>query len=1159
MTTINSNIQTIAAFGSTTDKASLVTNLVQATQSGDLHKLLAAGTDTFKLVLFYAEVIGKSTGNKGLVTNAIVLGNQLSSLQQKIDTNQAIQLGDVLGVIGGIADFGGDLALLAGKVPVLAPILPEINALGVTLKASSVLIGYITIAFGSLTISEKAQIVDATRNSLDRLQQSSGSSSNSITLNLDNNQTILSNNAVGSDNASISVRTIDNKTIVTRLNVDLQPSETTMVYTVQSGDNLTTIAQQNHTTVVILQAYNPQITDPSKILAGEKIAIPLAIHNIGNTWTVGANGLSLDLILAATGIDNTPINLEKLRIANPLLNLQDLHVGETVNLGTPNSLMDLTIHPDFTPIKIGPSDPTQSISANNNTLLVTGDYTVGGIGNVNTGTGVTAWINDLITAGLRPGSFNLSPNGTGIDFSQLNNIGSNGPGIQINANALNNAMGNLAQYIPTDPLVLDLNGDGVHLTDYGSAPVLFDIDHDGGSKEQTGWVSAQDGIVVMDLNHNGKIDDISETLSEYFNGVVGTGGNAGTKPYANGLAALKSLDSNADNQFTSADGAAWGEVKVWQDTNHDGITDVGELKTLDELGITAINLTPTVQSGLVRDGNEILASSTFTQIVNGQSVTKEALAANFIANPNGSSFSQSGTGTITTTEGNLTSYTAADPLTGTAGEIIDVAQKGVNNAIGGSGNDTLIGDATNNWLAGGLGADSINAGAGDDVILFDALDTIDGGDGNDIAQVIGDTGVVLNLAQSHIEAVVGGRGDDILIGGGRSSVFIKAGDGNDIMIGGAANDVLSGENGDDLIDGGAGNDLMRGGRGNDQLLGGTGDDILIGGQDDDTLNGGAGNDVLKGEQGDDHLDGGDGINTAQFSGSFADYRISQLSAGDASTPAVWRVVDTHTGRDGADTLTNINKVSFADVSGIDLNLSTPLPVNDTISITQRSGSHNILVTDLLANDRNWDGSALNLSGVADAKGGKITGAITASGTQLKTRLMTDGSQTFWIYDEVGFNAQKASIDAAWNATNANYTSTVTEQDAALTQYNTEQSLFNTAQNTLGSAQTTHNSAIAAWSSYWDANGNGVGDLGDGLKYAQANLNWQSYYNGYNGGFSLNAATAANGYNGFTTGSGTFPGWGYRFESLITAHDAYFASPTTGQPQQLQLQHGHHLE
>src|SRR5687768_5979397 len=54
-------------------------------------------------------------------------------------------------------------------------------------------------------------------------------------------------------------------------------------------------------------------------------------------------------------------------------------------------------------------------------------------------------------------------------------------------------------HVPTDPLALDLNGDGVKLTDWRSDPVLFDADHDGGSLEQTGWVDRTDGIAVYDL------------------------------------------------------------------------------------------------------------------------------------------------------------------------------------------------------------------------------------------------------------------------------------------------------------------------------------------------------------------------------------------------------------------------------------------------------------------------------------------------------------------------------------------------------------------------------------------------------------------------------------------------------------------------------------
>jgi hypothetical protein len=130
--------------------------------------------------------------------------------------------------------------------------------------------------------------------------------------------------------------------------------------------------------------------------------------------------------------------------------------------------------------------------------------------------------------------------------------------------------------VTIDPLVLDLNGDGVRLTSYKDRAVFFDIDHDG-AKEQTGWVAPNtistgtvpavntDGILVMDRTDAGVvgvIDDVSETLSEYFfNRAAGTG------PYADGLIALNSLDT-ADRQLVtlnSNDTAAWTSLRVWID------------------------------------------------------------------------------------------------------------------------------------------------------------------------------------------------------------------------------------------------------------------------------------------------------------------------------------------------------------------------------------------------------------------------------------------------------------------------------------------------------------------------------------------------------------------------------------------------------------------
>lgn len=362
------------------------------------------------------------------------------------------------------------------------------------------------------------------------------------------------------------------------------------------------------------------------------------------------------------------------------------------------------------------------------------------------------WINNTFAAaatqilsdGYRPGNHN--PTEEVFDFG-LRNVATGLSYQGAMAALLNSGDARARQTLPTDPLILDLNGDGVRLTNYRDAPVFFDADNDGGNLEETGWVSPEDGIVVVDSNGNGKIDNISETLSEYFGGAAGTGGSAGEKRFANGFAALASLDSNADGVFDRND-AAWNTVKVWVDANHDGRSwedsngngalDAGErteLSSLDELGITQIDLHDQVQSGEVRNGNEVLSRGTFVQ----RGAIKEAVAASFIANPNGHTFTASGKGTVVTTQGSerlatVSSYASA----ASNGEHIDVSLKGVMNAAGGAGNDVLVGDGQSNWLAGGQGSDTFHGGAGDDVLLIDGDDlpgNIHGGEGTDIVQV----------------------------------------------------------------------------------------------------------------------------------------------------------------------------------------------------------------------------------------------------------------------------------------------------------------------------------------------------------------------------------------------------------------------------------------
>lgn len=81
-----------------------------------------------------------------------------------------------------------------------------------------------------------------------------------------------------------------------------------------------------------------------------------------------------------------------------------------------------------------------------------------------------------------------------------------------------------------DPLVLDLDGDGLELTPQTSVSAPFDTDGDGFA-ERSGWVYSDDGFLARDLNGNGEIDDVSELF-----------GNA----TQSGFAELATLDSNGD-------------------------------------------------------------------------------------------------------------------------------------------------------------------------------------------------------------------------------------------------------------------------------------------------------------------------------------------------------------------------------------------------------------------------------------------------------------------------------------------------------------------------------------------------------------------------------------------------------------------------------------
>jgi len=135
-------------------------------------------------------------------------------------------------------------------------------------------------------------------------------------------------------------------------------------------------------------------------------------------------------------------------------------------------------------------------------------------------------------------------------------------------------------YVRVDPLILDLDGDGLEISPL-SKGILFDADGDG-IKNATAWAGADDGMLVWDRNGNGAIDSGQEMFGDQ---TIKSDGTLAK----NGFDALADLDSNGDGVFDAND-ADYANLRVWRDLNQDGISQEGELFTLDALGIASISL-----------------------------------------------------------------------------------------------------------------------------------------------------------------------------------------------------------------------------------------------------------------------------------------------------------------------------------------------------------------------------------------------------------------------------------------------------------------------------------------------------------------------------------------------------------------------------------------
>ena len=154
--------------------------------------------------------------------------------------------------------------------------------------------------------------------------------------------------------------------------------------------------------------------------------------------------------------------------------------------------------------------------------------------------------------------------------------------------------------IDPTPVVIDIAGNGFSLTD-GANGVHFDMGGDG-PKELVAWTSSasDDAWLALDRNANGQIDNGKELF-----------GNFTDQSHAtilhNGFLALAEFDrtdngGNGDGKIDSRD-TVFRSLLLWQDVNHNGISESSELHTLRQLGLSAIELEYRTSSRVDEHGN----------------------------------------------------------------------------------------------------------------------------------------------------------------------------------------------------------------------------------------------------------------------------------------------------------------------------------------------------------------------------------------------------------------------------------------------------------------------------------------------------------------------------------------------------------------------------